>query len=113
MPEGKPKLGSVKEAYGRHSVEVETDTSCYLFFKAAFYRGWHVRVDGEDVTKSDITHIHCEAGTVLVMRPLLSHSSVHATKGNTLQRRILHFEFAATPRLTDGYQWHTFLPLSD
>lgn len=62
-------------------------------------------------TNTDIATIHCGMGGILMMRPLLSHSSIHATKGNQLRRRILHFEFAAVPELTDGYQWHTFEPV--
>lgn len=60
---------------------------------------------------AEVTTIQCPAGGVLAMRPLLSHSSLHATPGNQLRRRILHFEFARDPELTSGYHWHTFWPL--
>ncbi len=41
-------------------------------------------------------------GAVVVMRPLLLHSSARATKPN--HRRVIHLEFAATP-LTGGLEW--------
>ena len=49
-------------------------------------------------------------GDVLLMRPLLLHSSGHANPGTSRHRRIAHLEFAASPRLPDGYEWHNFLP---
>jgi hypothetical protein len=49
-------------------------------------------------------------GDVLLMRPLLLHSSGHARPGTSRHRRIAHLEFAASPRLPDGYEWHDFLP---
>lgn len=50
------------------------------------------------------------AGDVLAIRPLLTHSSGASTPGTTLHRRILHLEFAADPTLGDGFAWHTFVP---
>jgi len=47
-------------------------------------------------------------GDVLLMRPLLVHSSGHANPGCTRRRRILHLEFAASAKLPDGYEWHDF-----
>jgi Phytanoyl-CoA dioxygenase (PhyH) len=49
-------------------------------------------------------------GDVLVMRPLLVHSSGHAQADTPRHRRIAHLEFAASPILPDGYQWHDFQP---
>jgi len=48
----------------------------------------------------------CEAGDVLLMRPLLLHASGHSEPDHTEHRRIVHLEFAPTPDLPDGYQWH-------
>lgn len=50
-------------------------------------------------------------GSVLAMRPLLSHSSRDVQPGTTLARRILHLEFAGDPTLPGRYQWHTFRSL--
>ena len=54
--------------------------------------------------------IHARRGDVLVMRPLVSHSSPRSAPGTQLHRRILHLEFAAEPELGDGFAWHTFIP---
>ncbi len=52
--------------------------------------------------------LHADAGDVLAMRPLLSHSSSLPLSGNTLHRRIVHLEFAPCAELPDGYRWHSF-----
>lgn len=49
------------------------------------------------------------AGDVLLMRPLLAHSSLGAEPGTHRHRRIVHLEFAAADPLPDGYAWHTFV----
>jgi hypothetical protein len=53
--------------------------------------------------------IRARAGTVLAMRPLVSHSSGASLPGCVRHRRILHLEFAGQPTLPDGYQWRDFL----
>jgi len=57
--------------------------------------------------------ICCAAGDVLLMRPLLTHSSGHSKTEANLHRRIVHLECAASPELPGGYQWHSFHPLGD
>jgi len=49
-----------------------------------------------------------QRGDVLLMRPLLSHSSNKSQDGTTKHRRILHFEFSGTEELPDGFAWHDF-----
>jgi hypothetical protein len=49
------------------------------------------------------------AGDVLLMRPLLAHASGRSHPGTREHRRVLHLEFASTPELPDGYEWHTFI----
>ena len=49
-------------------------------------------------------------GDVLLMRPLLAHSSRHSHSDTRRHRRILHLEFAASPELPDGYAWYDFRP---
>ena len=49
------------------------------------------------------------AGDVLAMRPMLSHTSGSSDAKTRMHRRILHLEFAANEILADGYQWHQFL----
>jgi hypothetical protein len=57
------------------------------------------------------TTILAAAGDVLAMRPLLSHSSAAPAPGNSVHRRILHLEFAASEHLPDRYHWQSFTPL--
>lgn len=55
--------------------------------------------------------IHCDAGDVLLMRPLLSHASSAGEEGYPGHRRIIHLEFAPSNELPDGYEWHDFVPI--
>lgn len=48
-------------------------------------------------------------GDVLLIRPLVAHSSGRSHPGTQRHRRILHLEFAAAPELPDGYEWHDFI----
>lgn len=66
---------------------------------------------GEDPAREPVA-VHCQAGDVLLMRPLLTHASGHSKPEAGLHRRIVHFECAASPELPDGYHWHTFVPLA-
>lgn len=52
--------------------------------------------------------IHCDAGDVLAMRPLLLHGSHAASPGTRLHRRIVHFELAPSEFLPSPYRWHQF-----
>lgn len=51
------------------------------------------------------------AGDVLLMRPLLLHSSAHSDAEHPQHRRIVHLEFAPRFNLPDGYAWHDFIAL--
>jgi hypothetical protein len=53
--------------------------------------------------------VHANAGDVLAMRPLISHSSGSSTPRTKRHRRILHLEFAVSPVLSDGIEWHDFI----
>ncbi|HUR54090.1 MAG TPA: phytanoyl-CoA dioxygenase family protein [Gemmataceae bacterium] len=55
--------------------------------------------------------VHCSAGDVLLMRPLLTHASGHCRPETRRHRRIVHLECAPSPALPDGYEWHDFVPL--
>jgi hypothetical protein len=54
----------------------------------------------------------CEAGDVLLMRPLLLHASGHSDPECADHRRIVHLECAPSPELPDGYEWYEFAPLT-
>ena len=55
--------------------------------------------------------IHCQQGDAFVMRPLLLHGSLQASRSTQDHRRVIHLEFASSKDLEGGYQWHRFLPL--
>ena len=50
-----------------------------------------------------------QRGDVLLMRPLLSHSSNVSLPETTQHRRILHYEFSGIGTLPDGFAWHDFI----
>jgi ectoine hydroxylase-related dioxygenase (phytanoyl-CoA dioxygenase family) len=56
--------------------------------------------------------IQADAGDVLFMRPLLTHASSQPKEGTNMHRRIIHFEFAASSQLADGFEWHDFRPIT-
>jgi len=60
--------------------------------------------------RAEAETLTCAAGRVLLMRPLLTHASGHATE--PAHRRIVHLECAADPELPDGLAWRWFVPLS-
>ena len=61
---------------------------------------------------SDQLELHAQAGDVLAMRPLLSHSSRMSNPNVAAHRRIIHIELAEDVLLPDGYQWHRYAPLT-
>lgn len=68
------------------------------------------RTDADEARPA--VNIHCHAGDVLLMRPLLTHASGHADPATTRHRRIVHLECAPVGFPGDGYEWHTFVPLT-
>jgi Phytanoyl-CoA dioxygenase (PhyH) len=64
-----------------------------------------------DTVTNDAVTIECAAGDVLLMRPLLLHSSGHSDEGTHLHRRIVHLECAGTRALDDGFEWQDWIGL--
>ncbi len=58
--------------------------------------------------EANLQTIHCQAGDVFVMRPLLSHGSKAASAKTTDHRRVLHLEVAAEEALPGEYHWYRF-----
>ncbi len=56
--------------------------------------------------------IHCGAGDLFVMRPLLLHGSRAASPETKLHRRVVHLEFAPSEMLPDPYRWHKFVSVN-
>jgi hypothetical protein len=71
------------------------------------HRAYHQK---DDPSREAVT-VHCGAGDVLLMRPLLTHASGHSRPGAAVHRRIVHLECAADADLPDGYRWKWFHPL--
>ena len=71
--------------------------------------GFHVKSESEGLGLDHAVIIYTNAGDVLVMRPLVSHSSGAPIAGTKRHRRILHVDFAANDKLPDGYQWHDYI----
>jgi Phytanoyl-CoA dioxygenase (PhyH) len=62
-----------------------------------------------DASTSESQAILAQAGDVLAMRPLISHSSGSSAAATRRHRRVLHLEFAGQEELPDGFAWHEFL----
>lgn len=59
---------------------------------------------------TDLRVIHARRGDVFAMRPLLLHGSRDAEPSTTDHRRVLHLEFAPSPKLPPPYKWFRFEP---
>jgi ectoine hydroxylase-related dioxygenase (phytanoyl-CoA dioxygenase family) len=57
------------------------------------------------------TVLNCQAGDVLLMRPLLLHASGH-TEPHAGHRRIVHLECAPINRLDEAFEWQHFCPIA-
>jgi hypothetical protein len=68
--------------------------------------------DGKDLRLGDVApeSVLARRGDVLLMRPLVTHSSGRSHTDTPRHRRVLHLEFAAAPELPDGYEWYDFIP---
>jgi hypothetical protein len=69
-------------------------------------------MSSSDRNKEEGISIHCNAGDVFLMRPLLPHSSSQCVADHSGNRRIVHLEYARGPILPDGFDWQTFVPLA-
>ena len=53
--------------------------------------------------------IHCQAGDVFVMRPLLAHTSLLSSPSTSRHRRTIHLELAPSDILPAPLEWHDFI----
>jgi hypothetical protein len=67
--------------------------------------------DGKELRLGDVPpeSVLVRRGDVLLIRPLVAHSSGRSHSDTPRHRRVLHLEFTAAPELPDGYEWHTFI----
>ena len=59
--------------------------------------------------ESELETIHCRAGDVFAMRPLLSHGSRAAEPDVTDHRRVVHMELAPSDELPGNCTWRQFI----
>jgi hypothetical protein len=71
--------------------------------------GSHRAYHQKDDPPCEASSLHCRAGDVLLMRPLVTHASGHSKTGAGLHRRVVHLECAADAELADGYAWKWFV----
>lgn len=88
-----------------HLDEITEDNGPLMVMPGSHNNG---KVDAD--AAGEFVKVTSGAGDVLVMRPLLTHSSGTSTAGTTRHRRILHLEFAAEQQLPDRFEWHFFQP---
>jgi hypothetical protein len=72
--------------------------------------GSHRAYHQKDDPSREAVALHCRAGDVLLMRPLITHASGHSKTG-VWHRRIVHLECAADRELPDGYAWKWFVKI--
>lgn len=68
--------------------------------------------DLANIATQSIVTIHCDAGDVFAMRPLLAHSSLMSRESTQLRRRVVHLELAGDKWLPPGVDWHEFRPIA-
>lgn len=73
--------------------------------------GSHAAYHQKDDPPREARTLLCDAGTALLMRPLVTHASGHSRADAGLHRRIVHVECASDPTLADGYEWKWFVPI--
>ena len=62
----------------------------------------------EHSDRNGTVEIHCNAGDVFVMRPLLLHGSRATVAGCPDHRRVVHLEFASHGSIADPYRWFRY-----
>ena len=72
--------------------------------------GVHLTGKVSSINESKCRTVLAQRGDVLLIRPLVEHNSVPSRSGSLQHRRILHLEFAGSPDLPDGYEWHDYVP---
>jgi len=60
----------------------------------------------------EASELHCPPGSVMMMRPLLCHSSIASLPDSNLHRRTIHLELSSVAKLPHGLVWHSFLPIA-
>jgi hypothetical protein len=91
---------------GLHPDEVTEENDLLRVIPGSHHTGKELRLS--EVPRT----ILAGRGNVLFIRPLVAHCSNRSQPDTRWHRRILHFEFAATAELSDGYAWHDFVGMA-
>lgn len=65
-------------------------------------------INGDSSTIAESIEIHCDAGDVFAMRPLLVHGSKSSFPDCSDNRRVVHLEFAPSESLAEPYRWYRY-----
>lgn len=82
-----------------------------LYVRPGSHRFGKLHEDTNAIVASESKPIYCDKGSVMLMRPLLSHSSIGCLPNCNLHRRILHLELCNVENLPSPFEWHTWQQL--
>ena len=82
-----------------------------LYVRPGSHRFGKLHEDSNAIEASESKPIYCDKGSVMLMRPLLSHSSIGCLPNCNLHRRILHLELCSLEKLPWPFEWHTWQQL--
>lgn len=94
------------------TVRIHIDAMCELNGPVLVQKGSHLAgklTAHQEPSVSEITEIHCSGGSVMLMRPLLSHSSIPSKPDSNMHRRTVHLELSSVELLPYGYSWQSFI----
>jgi hypothetical protein len=82
-----------------------------LYVRPGSHRLGKLREEAHPNAASESEPIYCEQGSVMLMRPLLSHSSIGCLPNCDTHRRIIHLELCNVENLPAPFEWHTWMPV--
>jgi hypothetical protein len=94
-----------------HLDDVTSENGPLLVVPGSHRSGKAIKDPTDGSSLGGVQPILVRAGDVLFMRPLVAHSSGNSHPDTRMHRRIVHIEFAATPKLPDGYEWYDYRAL--
>lgn len=82
-----------------------------LYVRPGSHRFGKLREESSAIAASEGKPIYCDQGSVMLMRPLLSHSSIGCMPKCNLHRRIIHLELCNIEKLPAPFEWHIWQSL--
>ncbi|MCE3015561.1 MAG: phytanoyl-CoA dioxygenase family protein [Pirellula sp.] len=84
-----------------------------LHVRPGSHRFGKLREEADANAANDSTPIYCNQGSVMLMRPLLSHSSIGCLPNCMQHRRIIHLELCNLEPLPTPFEWHTWITVQN